>query len=38
MTAFRWQDAAAALWGIIFFVMIIEALSNFVREKLVKGE
>lgn len=37
MTAFRWQDAAAALWGIIFFVMIIEALSNVVREKLVRG-
>jgi phosphonate transport system permease protein len=38
MTAFRWQDAAAALWGIILFVLIIESLSNFVREKLVKGE
>ena len=38
MTAFRWNDAAAALWGIIFFVIVIETISNLVREKLIKGE
>lgn len=37
MTAFRWHDAASALWGIILFVLIIEFLSNFIREKLIKG-
>jgi phosphonate transport system permease protein len=38
MTAFRWQDAASALWGIILIVLLVELLSNFIREKLVKGE
>jgi phosphonate transport system permease protein len=37
MTAFRWHDAASALWGIIVFVLIIELLSNIIREKLIKG-
>jgi phosphonate transport system permease protein len=37
MTAFRWQDAASALWGIIIFVLLVETLSNLIREKLVKG-
>lgn len=37
MTAFRWHDASSALWGIILFVLIIEFLSNFIREKLIKG-
>lgn len=38
MTSFRWQDAASALWGIIFVVLLVELFSNFIREKLVKGE
>jgi phosphonate transport system permease protein len=37
MTAFRWQDAASALWGIIIFVLLVETLSNIIREKLIKG-
>lgn len=38
MGAFRWQDAAASLWGIIVCVLVIELFSNLVRERLVKGE
>ncbi len=37
MTAFRWNDAASALWAIILFVLVIEFLSNLIREKLIKG-
>jgi phosphonate transport system permease protein len=35
MTSFRWQDASAALWGIIIVVLIIEWISNTLRKKLV---
>lgn len=37
MTAFRWRDAASALWGIVIFVLIVEFISNLVRERMVKG-
>jgi phosphonate transport system permease protein len=37
MSAFRWQDAAAALWGIIIIVLVIEYLSNAIRKKLING-
>jgi phosphonate transport system permease protein len=37
MTSFRWSDAAAALWGIIIVVFIIEYASNKIRKKLVNG-
>lgn len=37
MTAFRWRDAASALWGIVIFVLLVELLSNLIREKMVKG-
>lgn len=38
MNAYRWQDTAAYLWGIIIVVLLIEAFSNRVREKIVTGE
>lgn len=38
MSAFRWQDAAAALWGIIIVVLFVEYFSTKVRKKLVNGE
>jgi phosphonate transport system permease protein len=37
MSAFRWQDAAAALWGIIIVVLIVEYFSNKIRKKLIEG-
>jgi phosphonate transport system permease protein len=37
MSAFRWNDAAASLWGIIIVVLIIEFASNIVRKKIVSG-
>jgi phosphonate transport system permease protein len=37
MGAFRWNDAAAALWGIIVVVLVIEYLSNIIRNRLAQG-
>jgi phosphonate transport system permease protein len=34
MGAFRWNDAAAALWGIIIVVLIVEYISTVIRKKL----
>jgi phosphonate transport system permease protein len=34
MGAFRWNDASAALWGIIIVVLIVEYLSTIIRKKL----
>jgi len=34
MGAFRWKDAAAALWGIVIVVLLIEYLSTKLRNKL----
>jgi phosphonate transport system permease protein len=34
MGAFRWRDAAAALWGIVIVVLVIEYLSTKLRNKL----
>ncbi len=36
--AYRWKDAAAALWGIIVVVLVIEIISTKIRSKLVSGE
>jgi ABC-type phosphate/phosphonate transport system permease subunit len=38
MSAFRWQDASAALWGIIIVVLFVEYFSTKIRKKLVSGE
>jgi len=38
MSAFRWQDAAAALWGIIIVVVFVEFFSTKIRKKLISGE
>lgn len=35
--AFRWNDAAAALWGIIIVVLVIEYFSTIIRNKLTRG-
>ncbi|MBN2300038.1 MAG: phosphonate ABC transporter, permease protein PhnE [Acholeplasmataceae bacterium] len=37
MTAGRWRDAAAALWGIIIVVLIVDYLSTKLRKRLVNG-
>ena len=37
MSAFRWRDAAASLWGIIIVVLAIEIASNVLRKRLVNG-
>jgi phosphonate transport system permease protein len=34
MGAFRWNDAAAALWGIIIVVLAVEYISTVIRKKL----
>lgn len=38
MGAFRWNDAAAALIGIIVVVLVIEYMSNYIRNKIITGE
>lgn len=38
LAVYRWTDAAAALWGIVVVVLITEALSNWIRQKLVSGQ
>jgi phosphonate transport system permease protein len=38
MGAFRWNDASAALIGIIVVVLIVEYLSNYIRSKITTGE
>ncbi len=38
MSAFRWQDAAAALWGIVVVVIFVEFFSTKIRKKLITGE
>ncbi|MGE0003497.1 MAG: PhnE/PtxC family ABC transporter permease, partial [Candidatus Izemoplasmatales bacterium] len=37
MNAGRWRDAAAALWGIIIVVLIVDYFSTKLRKKLVNG-
>lgn len=34
MSGFRWADAGALLWGLIFLVISVEALSSWIRSKL----
>ena len=38
MNAYRWNDAAAALWGIVVVVLIIEFISTKIRKKITSGE
>lgn len=38
MSAYRWRDAAAALWGIIIVVLVIEFISTRIRRKLASAE
>jgi phosphonate transport system permease protein len=38
MSAYRWNDAAAALWGIIIVVLFIEFFSTKIRKKIASGE
>lgn len=38
MNAYRWRDAAAALWGIIIVVLVVEVLSTWIRKKIASGE
>jgi phosphonate transport system permease protein len=38
MSAYRWNDAAAALWGIIIVVLFIEFFSTRIRKKIASGE
>ncbi len=38
MSAYRWKDAGAALWGIIVVVLVIELISTRIRRKLTSGE
>ena len=38
MSAYRWKDAAAALWGIIIVVLVIEYASTRIRKKISSGE
>jgi phosphonate transport system permease protein len=38
MGSFRWNDASAALIGIIVVVLIVEYLSNYIRSKITTGE
>lgn len=37
MNAYRWRDAAAALWGIIIVVLVIEFISTWIRRKIASG-
>jgi len=38
LAVYRWTDAAAALWGIVIVVLLIEVISNKIRSSLVSGE
>ncbi len=38
MSAYRWKDAAAALWGIIIVVLVIEFISTRIRRKLASSD
>jgi len=38
LAVYRWVDAAAALWGIVIVVLVIEVISNKVRSMLVSGD
>ena len=38
MGAYRWRDAAAALWGIIIVVLVIEYASTKLRKKLTSND
>ncbi len=37
MNAFRWQDTASALIGLIVVVILIESLSTWLRKRIVEG-
>jgi phosphonate transport system permease protein len=37
MTAGRWRDASAALWGIIIVVLVVDYFSTKLRRRLVNG-
>ncbi|MCD6482482.1 MAG: phosphonate ABC transporter, permease protein PhnE [Candidatus Izimaplasma sp.] len=38
MGAYRWNDAAACLWGIVVVVIVVEFFSTKIRRKLITGE
>ncbi len=38
MAAYRWRDAAAALWGIIIVVLVIEYISTKIRRNLANSD
>jgi len=38
MGAYRWNDAAACLWGIVVVVLLVEFFSTKLRHKLITGE
>lgn len=38
LAVYRWNDVAAALWGIVVVVLVTEAISNFIRSKLVAAQ
>jgi len=38
MGAYRWNDAAACLWGIVVVVIVVEFFSTNIRRKLITGE
>ena len=38
MAAYRWKDAAAALWGIIVVVLVIEFISTKIRKSLASSD
>ncbi|WP_342757781.1 phosphonate ABC transporter, permease protein PhnE [Kineothrix sedimenti] len=38
MSAYRWNDAGAILWGLIILVLVVEWISTRIRIKLTRGE
>ncbi len=38
MGAYRWNDAAACLWGIVVVVLLVEFFSTKLRHRLITGE
>jgi phosphonate transport system permease protein len=38
MSAYRWNDAAAALWGIVIVVLVIEYISTKLRNKITAND
>ncbi len=38
MGAYRWNDAASCLWGIVVVVLLVEFFSTRLRRKLITGE